>query len=72
MIGNLMLQCATKLSKQDMKNVKGGISAEEYCSRLRMIVEMRTIDQEPMTYGECQGANHGAREANCGFTFICD
>ena len=64
---NVMLQDATKLSKQEMKNVKGGVSREQYCATLRMIATENTL-----SYGACQGANHGAQEAGCGFRFICD
>lgn len=36
---NLMLQGATKLSKSEMKSVKGGVSADEYCDTLMDLIE---------------------------------
>ncbi|MDO5665058.1 MAG: hypothetical protein Q4G63_07365 [Bacteroidia bacterium] len=64
---NFMLQGATKLSKSEMKNVKGGVPAAEYCATLREIATNNTL-----SYGACQGANYGAARAGCGFRFTCD
>ncbi|SEA01354.1 hypothetical protein SAMN05216331_11475 [Porphyromonadaceae bacterium KH3R12] len=64
---SIMLKGATRLNNQEMKNVKGGVSASEYCNTLRMIATENTL-----SYGACQGANHGAQAAGCGFSFICD
>lgn len=39
----MMLQVATKLSKSEMKSVKGGVSADEYCATLREIATNNTF-----------------------------
>ena len=62
-----MLQNATKLRKSEMKSVKGGVPASEYCATLREVVTNNTL-----SYGDFQGANYGAERARCGFRFICD
>lgn len=72
MSGNLMLQCATKLSKQDMKNVKGGISSKEYCDTLiAIMLEPENHANGNIDQGACEGASQGARDAGCSFTISC-
>ena len=63
---NLMLQGATKLNKSEMKSVKGGISAEEYCEKLAYAIMHFDLDE-----GACQGAAHGAKKAGCSFSVNC-
>ncbi len=63
-----MLQGATKLNKNEMKSVKGGVPASEYCDTLKEIM----INKDSVTSGECVGANYGAERAGCSFRFICD
>lgn len=66
-MNKLILEGAKNLSKNEMKNVKEGVSKEEYCNTLRMILENNTI-----TYDACEGASHGANDAGCSFSFTCD
>ena len=63
---NLMLQGATKLSKSEMKSVKGGIPASEYCEKLAHALMYFDLDE-----GACQGAAYGAKKAGCGFSVSC-
>ena len=57
---NLMLHGATKLSKSEMKNVKGGIPAEEYCANLYNIYTHNVLEG-----GALQGFVYGWQRANC-------
>ncbi|MDO5665056.1 MAG: hypothetical protein Q4G63_07355 [Bacteroidia bacterium] len=58
---NFMLQGATKLSKSEMKNVKGGIPAAEYCATLREIIHHNELSE-----GAREGAGYGWNRAGCG------
>jgi hypothetical protein len=55
------LSSATMLSKSEMKNVKGGISAEEYCATLREIIQHNELSD-----GAKEGAGYGWNRAGCG------
>lgn len=61
MNANFMLQNATKLTKSQMKNVKGGIPAEEYCATLREIIQNNELSD-----GAKEGAGYGWNRAGCG------
>lgn len=41
---NFVLKSAASLSKEEMKNVKGGISLEEYCATMDMLWENNADD----------------------------
>jgi len=66
-VSNLTLQGATKLSKSEMKNVKGGISAAQYCEDLVQIIRHNNLSE-----GACLRAAYGAEKAGCGFSIRCD
>ncbi len=46
---NFVLKSAASLSKEEMKNVKGGISREEYCAKLQQVAggsyEQMTLEE---------------------------
>ena len=52
---NFVLKSATSLSKEEMKNVRGGVSRKEYCATLRDIVHFRQESGENLTDGEIDG-----------------
>ena len=56
----------TILSKEEMKNVAGGVSREEYCQTLANILINNDLDE-----GACEGATIGAENAGCNFTPNC-
>ncbi len=66
---NILLKGAAKLNKQEMKNVKGGVSREEYCATLRDIIHSREESGEDLSPGEEAGAGYGWNVANCGEFF---
>ncbi|OPZ26832.1 MAG: hypothetical protein BWZ00_01582 [Bacteroidetes bacterium ADurb.BinA174] len=57
---NFMLQGATKLSKNEMKNVKGGVSEEEHCRNLYEIATNNFLDE-----GAQEGLSYAWSEFNC-------
>ena len=61
---NEILHGATTLNKSEMKNVKGGVSREEYCATLRGIIH-NIQEEEELTDGEKDGAGYGWNRANC-------
>lgn len=75
MNANFMLLGATKLTKSQMKNVKGGISAEEYCCRVIHVIQnnLENFDQGAMdganyAMNKCFGSNGyfpGEGQLNC-------
>lgn len=60
MNANFNLSSATMLSKNEMKNVKGGIPAEEYCANLYDIYTHNVLEG-----GALQGFVYGWQRANC-------
>ncbi len=62
MKNKLMLQGATILGQQEMKNVKGGISAKEYCKNLRAVI----LNNPSLSEGAKDGANAGWIAGDCG------
>lgn len=51
----------TILSKEKMREIKGGVSAKEYCSTLRTIIQNNTLSD-----GAREGAGYGWVQGNCG------
>lgn len=43
---NEMLHEATTLNKSEMKNVKGGVSREEYCATLQQLANSNIQDED--------------------------
>jgi len=66
---NFVLKSAASLSKEEMKNVRGGVSRKEYCATLRDIVHFRQESGENLTDGEIDGGGYGWNRANCGEFF---
>lgn len=64
MTTNLNLTGATKLTNKEMKKVKGGISAKEYCANMHMILS-NPDNIANMSDGEIHGAAYGWNKAGC-------
>ena len=58
---NEILASSKILSSNEMKEVKGGVSAEEYCKTLRTIATTCELDD-----GARDGLNYGWIKADCG------
>lgn len=50
-----------ELNVQEMNEIKGGVSREEYCSQLRKIIKENDLDE-----GAKEGAAYGWNKAECG------